>query len=203
MHVKVTTVRHDKRTYRYLSLVESYREAGKVRQRVVARLGEADEMASSGELDRIVAALGAHLEGGGRSSELSAEAAPAFGSMAACQAYFSRLGLSELFCEIGRARRQARLSDAVFVMLANRLVLASSKRRTVTDWLGADVALPEGVRAPSLDQCYRALDVLSDEKDAVESHLYGRLTDLANLDLRLVCYDYPADPVDDYVTVWV
>jgi transposase len=187
VHVKVTTVRHDKRTYRYLSLVESFREAGKVRQRVVARLGEAEEMAASGELARIVAALDSHL--GGRSRELSVAAAPAFGSVAACYEYFCRLGLPEFFAGVGGRRRQARLAEAVFTMAANRLVLPSSKRRAVTDWLGSDVALPEEVSLPTLDQCYRALDVLCDEKDALEWHLYCRLTDLTNLDLRLVCYD--------------
>lgn len=61
MYVKVTTTRAGKKTYRYLSLVESYREGGRVRQRTVARLGEATAMAASGELANIV----------GRSSEPS------------------------------------------------------------------------------------------------------------------------------------
>jgi transposase len=187
VHVKVTTVRHDKRTYRYLSLVESYREAGKMRQRVIARLGEADEMAASGELARIVDALGSHL---GRSrSGLDVERAPAFGSVLACRSYYCRLSLDSFFAAIGTKRRQRALCDAVFVMLANRLVAPSSKRRAITDWLGEDVALPDGVSAPSLDQCYRALDVLCAVKEELESHLYNRLTDLTNLDLRLVCYD--------------
>jgi transposase len=187
VHVKVTMVRHGKRTYRYLSLVESYRDQGKVRQRVVARLGEVDAMAASGELDRIIDSLGATV--GRRAQSLSVEAAPAFGSIAACYEYFVRLGLVELFENLGRKRRQSKLADAVFTMLANRLVEPSSKRRAVSDWLEADVALPETVTVPSLDQCYRALDVICDTKDSIESHLYAALTDLTNLDLRLVCYD--------------
>ncbi len=42
---------------------------------------------------------------------------------------------------------------------------------------------------PSLDQCYRALDAVAAVKDTTETHLYGRLTDLTNLDLRLMYYD--------------
>jgi hypothetical protein len=73
-------------------------------------------------------------------------------------------------------------------MVANRLTDPFSKRRTITEWL-ASVALPAGVVAPSLDQCYRAIDALAEHKEATEAHLYSELCNLANLDLRLVCYD--------------
>ena len=63
-----------------------------------------------------------------------------------------------------------------------------SKRR-VTDWLGADAALPEGRSVPSLDRLYRALDAVADAKDEIESHCFSELCNLANLDLRLACYD--------------
>jgi transposase len=195
VHVKVTTVRGDKRTYRYLSLVESYRENGKIQHRVVARLGEAEEMTKSGELARLVDALGQHL-GDERASVLSAESAPSIGSVAAARAYYSRLGLDSLFDDVGAQRRAKRLSDTVFAMVANRLVEPASKRRAITDWLGKDVALPQGVATPSLDQCYRALDAMCASKDTLEAHCYERLTDLANLDLRLCCYDLTSSYVE-------
>ena len=187
MHVKVTTVRGDKRTYRYLSLVESYRENGKVSHKVVARLGEAEEMKASGELRRLVSALGQHLDGA--SSELTIDSAPSIGATAAVHEYFARLGLNELFGELGATRRAKNLADTVFAMLANRLIEPSSKRRAITDWLDRDVVLPSGVTTPSLDQCYRALDALCAGKSALETHCYERLTNLTNLDLRLCCYD--------------
>jgi hypothetical protein len=49
VHVKTTTVRQGKTAYRYLSLVESYREDGRMRHRTVARLGEALALAASGQ----------------------------------------------------------------------------------------------------------------------------------------------------------
>ena len=156
MYVKVTTTRAGKKIYRYLTLVESYREAGKVRQRTVARLGEADEMTASGELARIVAGLSVHL-GADHQASLSAESAPAFGGVAAVASYFERLCLDELFGSVGKRRKARDLPDTVLAMVANRLLLPSSKRRVVTDWLDKDVALPDGVAAPSLDQCYRGL----------------------------------------------
>jgi hypothetical protein len=189
MHVKVSTVRTGKKTYRYLTLAESYRdEAGRPRSRIVARLGEVSEMTTSGELERIVDALSAQL-GRGVALSFTADSAPSFGAMAACDAYFSHLGLDELFSAIGGRRRSAGLSDAVFAMVANRLVHPGSKRRCVTDWLGADAALPAGRSAPSLDRLYRALDAVCDAKDEIEAHCFTTLCNLTNLDLRLVCYD--------------
>ena len=189
MYVKVSTVRSGKKTYRYLTLAESFRdENGRPRSRIVARIGEVSEMTTSGELERIIEALSAQL-GRGPSLWLSAESAPSYGAMAACDAYFSRLLLDELFDGIGRRRRAAGLGDAVFAMVANRLVDPGSKRRCVTDWLGTDAALPDGRSAPSLDRLYRALDAVADSKDEIEAHCFSELCNLANLDLRLVCYD--------------
>jgi len=189
VYVKVDRVRSGKKTYRYLTLAESYRnESGQPRHRIVARLGEISEMTSSGELERIIESLSVQL-GRGPSIELTAESAPSYGAMAACDAYFSRLLLDELFDRVGRRRRSAGLSDAVFAMVANRLSDPSSKRRCVTDWLGADAALPEARSAPSLDRLYRALDAVADAKDEIEAHLFTELCNLTNLDLRLVCYD--------------
>jgi len=189
VHVKVSTVRSGKKTYRYLTLAESFRnEDGQPRSRIVARLGEVSEMTTSGELERIVEGLSAHL-GQGSSPQLTADSAPSYGAMAACDAYFARLLLDELFEPIGRRRRSVGLGDAVFAMVANRLSDPCSKRRCVSDWLGADAALPEARSAPSLDRLYRALDAVADSKDEIEAHLFTELCNLTNLDLRLVCYD--------------
>jgi transposase len=80
------------------------------------------------------------------------------------------------------------LGDAVFAMVANRLADPCSKRR-LPEWLAEEVAMPAGFVAPELDQLYWALDQVEAAKVDTEVHLYARLTNLANLDLRLVCYD--------------
>ena len=76
----------------------------------------------------------------------------------------------------------------MFAMVANRLVAPCSKRQLV-EWTASDVVMPEVWSAPSLDQYYRALDAVAAAADDTETHLYARLCDLTNLDLRLVCYD--------------
>jgi hypothetical protein len=121
-------------------------------------------------------------------SELTGLGSPSFGGVAAAWSYYCRLGLEEHFSCLGDGRRSSSLSDTVFCMLANRLIEPASKRRTITEWLSS-VVLPAGVSSPSLDQCYRAIDSLAEHKEATEAHLYRELCTLANLDLRLVCYD--------------
>ena len=119
---------------------------------------------------------------------LAAEGAPAVGAVAAVWAVWQRLGLGGWFAAVGARRGAKALEHAVFAMVANRLVAPCSKRRLV-EWAALDVVMPDGWSAPSLDQYYRALDAVSAAKDETETHLYARLCDLTNLDLRLVCYD--------------
>ena len=189
MFVKTTRRRRGDKLYEYLALVESVREGSKTRHRTLLRLGEVTSLRESGQLQRIVAALERHLE-----SErvdvgaLAAEGAPGVGAVAAVWAVWQRLGLDGWFAKVGARRGAQVLEDAVFAMVANRLVAPCSKRRLV-EWTASDVVMPDGWSAPSLDQYYRALDAVAAAKDETETYLYTRLCDLTNLDLRLVCYD--------------
>jgi hypothetical protein len=62
------------------------------------------------------------------------------------------------------------LADAVFAMLAGRLVDPVSKRRTHR-WIVDEVVAPAGFSFPTLDQYYRALDVVHANKDLIERHV--------------------------------
>ena len=175
--------------YEYLSLVESVRDGSRVGHRTLLRLGEVTALRESGQLERIVAALEAHLRRGRVDvGALCAEGAPAVGAVAAVATLWRRLGLDGWFAAVGAERGAGALEHAVFAMVANRLVEPCSKRRLI-EWADNDVVMPEGWSAPSLGQYYRALDAVADAKPQTEAHLYSRLCDLSNLDLRLVCYD--------------
>lgn len=189
MHVKTTRRRRGDKTYEYLSLVESVRDGGKVGHRTLLRLGEVTALRQSGELERVVAALEAHLHRERVDvTALAAEGAVSVGSVAAVAAVWERLGLDVWFARLGAQRGAERLADAVFAMVANRLVDPCSKRR-LEEWTTSDVAMPESWEPPSLDQYYRALDAVAATKESTETELYSRLCDLTNMDLQFVCYD--------------
>jgi len=188
--VKTTVRRRGDKTYRYLSLVEAVRVDGRGTHRTLLRLGEVSELRDSGQLDRIIAALQNHADGTWlQADELAADGAPGFGAIAAIHHLFGRLGLDAHFEQLGDRRQATRLADPVFVMVANRLLSPSSKRRTIIEWLDGDVELPDGVTAPSLAQCYRAIDAVAATKSDTETHLFTVLTSLLNLELRWCCYD--------------
>lgn len=189
MFVKTTRRRRGDKTYEYLSLVETVRDGDRIGHRTLLRLGEATALRQSGQLERIVAALEAHLQRERVDvAALAGEGAPAVGGVAAVAAVWQQLGLDVWFAKLGAQRGAARLEHACLAMVANRLVDPCSKRR-LGEWVAHDVAMPAGFAAPSADQYYRALDAVADAKAATEAHLYQALCDLTNLDLRLVCYD--------------
>jgi transposase len=180
--VKTSTIRRDNKVYEYLTLVEAVREGARTRHETVLRLGEASVLRETGQLDRIIAALQRHVEGDWvRTDGIEATDARSVGGVAAVAAYWGRLGLGAHFGNGPEA-------DAVFAMVASRLCDPCSKRR-VPEWVATDVLAPAGFSHPPLHRYYRALDTVAETKEATESHLYAHLTDLANLDLRLVCYD--------------
>lgn len=191
MFIKTTRVQRGNRTYEYLSLVEAFRDDdGKKRHSTLFRLGEASALRETGELDRIIAALTAHAER--RYVDVDAlqfDQAPMIGTMAMVGHLWDELDLQQLFDTIGdQAGCAFSLADAVFAMLAGRLIDPASKRRTHR-WIGQDVVAPEWFSFPTLDQYYRALDVVCEHKDVIERHVYARVCDLTNLNLTLACYD--------------
>jgi hypothetical protein len=192
--VKTTRRRRGDKTYEYLSLVEAVRDGDRTGHRTLMRLGEVSALQSSGQLERIVAALQRHLEQDGHTpagvemEALSAESARSIGATAAVDALWQRLHLDVHFAGIGLERGAGLLDDAVFAIVANRLIDPCSKRR-LPEWVDADVVMPASFEAPSTDQYYRALDVVAAVKETTEAELYSALCDLTNLDLRLVCYD--------------
>ena len=180
--VKTSTIRRGNKVYEYLSLVEAVRDGARTRHHTVLRLGEASVLRDTGQLERIIAALSRHMAGEWvRADDLEATDARSLGAVAAVAAYWTRLGMGRHFGDGAEA-------DAVFAMVANRLCDPCSKRR-VPEWVTDDVAAPQGFSHPPLHRYYRAVDAVAETKEATEAHLYARLTDLANLDLRLVCYD--------------
>ena len=78
---------------------------------------------------------------------------PEFGGLV--EALWQRLGLDDWFAGVRTDRGADALGDAVFAMVANRLVDPCSKRRLV-EWAKQDVVMPNGWSPPSLDQYYRA-----------------------------------------------
>src|SRR6266540_1696356 len=158
MYPRLKRVRRGDQVHEYVQLVEGRREAGKVRQRVVATLGRLDELKASGQLDRWAGAFtrldppaaGVHRE---------------VGPLLVVAHYLRRLGLVGLVDAAApmRGRAQATHGEVIAALVANRLS-GPAPLYDVAGWAGAyAVAELLGVPAglPNDDRLGRALDALA------------------------------------------
>jgi hypothetical protein len=199
--------------HEYVRLVESYREDGKNKQRIVCNLGRKDVL-----VDHLPALV--RLLGGERSrvrlvdgDQLEAVGAWDWGPMLVVRHLWVALGLDQILQQqAGRGPADAKtFSDRVLVLVANRLCKPSSEHglarwletdfvcdRTGRRWLPQwrDDAVRKRSRTPrvrvelsQLKQWYRTLDQLKAGKETIEKQLYLQLRDLFSLKVDLALYD--------------
>lgn len=217
MHLRVSKVTGANGThYEYVRLVETYREAGKVKHRVVANLGRKDFLAEHWhDLARTVLGVVARPEcAKSHKAELPPEAdAWDYGPSLVVRHLWQELGLDLILTKLG-ARRSDQRDDFVeraWVLVANRLCCPGSEHG-IAGWLETDfVCDAKGrrwvpcwrseeerkasksprvrVEAKQLKSWYRTLDWLLDRKVDIEFELFARLRDLFSLRPELVFYD--------------
>lgn len=186
----------------YVRVVEAYREAGKVKQRVVADLGRKDLLVELLPKLRRLLAGDAGSEPGDSAVPQVADTSN-WGPVLVVRALFDQLGLWEILDRnLGRAKGVP-FADRAFVLVANRLIAPASEHG-LAGWLETDFVcdrqgrrfLPHWhrrrrvrIHPRQLDAWYRTLDQLHAAKDRIEVALYHRLRDLFSLKPDLVLYD--------------
>jgi transposase len=186
--------------HEYVRVVEAYRDAGKVKQRVVADLGRKDLLVEIlPKLRRLLA--------GGVDDDLPTEPqfldASTWGPILVVRALFEQLGLWAILDQnLGHAK-DVPFADRAFVLVANRLIAPASEHG-LAGWLETDFVcdrkgrrfIPHWhqrrrvrVHPRQLDAWYRTLDQLLAAKDQIEVALYHRLRDLFSFKPDLVLYD--------------
>ena len=154
------TTRKGGKIYRYLKLVESYRDPqdGHVRQRLVANLGPEEKLKSSGQLEQLAAAfarLDPPLLGVRRD----------VGPLLLVRHYLDRLGLAGIIERAvpGRGRAQLTTAEVVCALIANRLA-APSPLYDIAGW-ASSAAVNElfGIPAMLLNDCLLYTSDAADE----------------------------------------
>jgi len=186
----------------YVRVVEAYREAGKVKQRVVADLGRKDLLVEVLPKLRRLLAGDAAIEAGDPAGPQVGDASN-WGPVLVVRALFDQLGLWDILDQhLGHARGVP-FADRAFVLVANRLIAPASEHG-LAGWLETDFVcdrkgrrfLPHWhrrrrvrVHPRQLDAWYRTLDQLHAAKERIEVALYRRLRDLFRLKPDMVLYD--------------
>src|SRR5512144_266706 len=190
------------RGHRYLYLVESVRDGGRVRQQIVRALGRKDVLLARGELDRLAASLARHSERAMILSEMDAGrlSCTRIGGPLLFGRLWERLGIADVLADLLRGRGfDFAVERAVFVAVLHRLFVSGSDR-ACEKWM-ADYAIP-GADGLQLHHFYRAMAWLGEEtgpagddalaprcvKDIIEEELFARRRDLFS-ELSLVFMD--------------
>lgn len=185
----VTTKRGDK-TYRYLHLLESYREGKQVKHRSVGNLGNIDDY-SSEEIERLILKLQEflHYPTLGSLKDMQTHSFHQFGIPYVVKIFWDELQMSSVIQEsLKDSKVEFPVAPCILLMVINRLIDPRSKLG-IFHWLNR-LYLPDiQPETPSLQHLYRAMDHLLNMKPQVERHIYDRLTNLLSLRLNLVFYD--------------
>jgi hypothetical protein len=194
--------------YRYLYLVESVREDGRTKQRIIKNLGRKEVVLANGDLERLAASVARHAEhalvlSALEKGEVSGLACRRIGppllfgrlwQVTGCQAVIERLLADRAF--------GFPVERAIFVSVLHRLMVSGSDR-SCEQWL-QDYAIPDS-DGLQLHHFYRAMAWLGEEldeadqqdatpfaprcvKDLIEERLFERRRDLFT-DLSLVFLD--------------
>jgi transposase len=198
--------------HEYIRLVESYRDEGKAKQRVVCNLGRKDLLAP--HLESLIRILkGEKVDKRIRIGDIRATDAWDWGPVLVARSLWRELGIEATLDRLGgrgKADGMA-LSDRAFVLVANRLCAPSSEhglarwletdfvcdrrgQQFIADWRDDDERresrLPRvRVSFRQLKMWYRTLDQLQARKKEIELELFLKLRDLFSLKVDLVFYD--------------
>ena len=198
MYVREKTARG----HTYLYLVESEREGGRVRQRIIRALGRKDVLLASGELERLAASLVRHCDRAIILSDMEAGriACTRTGGPLLFGRLWERLGIAEVLGQLLTDRGfEFAVERAVFASVLHRLFVSGSDR-SCEKWV-ADYRIA-GIEELQLHHFYRAMAWLGEEiapagadalaprciKDLIEERLFERRRDLFS-DLSLVFMD--------------
>ena len=192
----------------YLLLVENERVDGRIKQRVLHRLGRLDELQASGELDRLLTSLGRFSEkyavlGAHANGESLTTRTQSIGPALIFERLWQETGIAEVVRELAAPRRfEFALERAVFLTVLHRL-FAPGSDRAAQMWK-EDYAIA-GADELALHQCYRTMGWLGEpvaktdaagasgsglrtRKDEIEEALFARRRDLFT-QLDLVFFD--------------
>jgi hypothetical protein len=217
MYLRTTQRRNkDGSIVRYYALAENHRdpEKGHVEARVVHSFGRADRL-DRAALERLVRSIRRVLEADGsvpaadatgRERAIEIEASFDLGVVHVVEQLWARLGIDAAVADrLSAEERRAPHAAALLAMAAQRLARPGSKLACHQRWLER-VWLP-AAKDLSLDQLYRALDVLAEHGDAIEQAVFWTSVDLFKLDVDLVFYDattawFECDQEDVTPEIW-
>lgn len=186
MYIRITK---NQRGHAYYHLVESYREADKVKQRVLLSLGRVEE----NKLEELAEAINKHLETANifdMAKEIDIESTYILGPLLVLERMMEQLGITEILKKISRDHKKLQfdIQKVVFTQVCSRFIKPVSKLDLYDNWL--ERLYPGMIdQTIELQHIYRSLDMLAQHKDEIERFLYQWEKDLFTINVDVVLYD--------------
>ncbi|MFP3868516.1 MAG: IS1634 family transposase [Desulfobacteraceae bacterium] len=192
MFVRIKRSAHNGTAYEYLQIVRSYRDAGKVRQQVIATLGRRDKLTVSGELDGLLRSLSKfsvnlRVVEAVRTSGLAASTAKQWGPALVFGRLWDQQGLPNLLGALSQERRFEFAVERVAFALALQRLCAPGADLAGSAWVKT-VEAP-GFQGLALQHFYRTVAFLAEVREDLETKLFRRDLNLFNQTLDVVFID--------------
>jgi hypothetical protein len=188
-----TAVRRNKdgTAVRYLQLVHNEWDpvAKAARMKVLHSFGREDQL-DRAAIERLAGSLYRLLEPGRAAAlravpDLAYQGSVAYGGPWLLDQLWRRLGIGEILTgRLARTRRDACTERVLFALVANRALDPSSKL-AAAHWVGRKAWI-DGLPQTTDDACYRAMDWLHQDRDAVEKEIFSQVANLLNLEVDLL-----------------
>lgn len=186
MYIRVTK---NQRGHAYYHLVESYRQEGKVKQRVLLSLGRVEE----NKLEELAEAINKHLETANifnLAREIDIDSTYILGPLLVLERMMDQLGITEVLRKISADHKKLQFDfqKVVFTQVCSRFIKPVSKLDLYDNWL--ERLYPGMIdHNTELQHIYRSLDLLAHHKEEIERFLYQWEKDLFTINVDVVLYD--------------
>ena len=190
MFIREHSVKRGDKEYKYLKILESYREGGQIKQRTVLNLGNVESWTEERlkTLIRLISTLT------GNQTETSLDgirvlSSLTYGTGLALDGIWEKIGISEMIdSALSKRRPEFDVAAVIEAMVTNRLVEPTSKLG-VSRWAERNYCegLPVGKPVPA-ERLYRSLDYLTEIKESLEENIYLRVSNLFTLDVIVICF---------------
>jgi len=175
--------------HNYLNIIDTYRDGKKIKQKVIANLGRVDELNKT-SIENLAAKL---LEIIDSDKKLDDKLTPHIEELdrynygfIAYKNIWNRFKLDDILDSISKDKKiQFDFKNIVFSMVIDRLLKPKSKFALFgnkDDYFKINDNL-------KLHHIYRSLDILSDNKDNIETKLFTQNKSLFNIETDIVFYD--------------
>ena len=173
----------------YYQLVESFRDQGQVKKRVLLSLGKVEDH----KIHDLADAIGRHqkiVTAFNLAKKVSVEKTFILGPLLVLDHLFKKLGMEEVLRHIQQShpRLGFNVREYVFALVASRFVQPGSKLK-VYDY-GLTKLYPGMMKTEiELHTLYRTVSLLAEHKEEMEQGLYRWGRDLLNMKVDVVLYD--------------